>query len=95
MDSAPVAGWLFGVELWRGWRRAQPTIIVFAHPLLLGVLALSVLEPGSGSARQIAESLVVGAGAVMFVLTLTIIIVNRPRFAVPPTLRREPGLLSQ
>lgn len=86
--------WLLGAGAWRGLTRALPAIVPFG---VLTFLAMTVqelvgVETAEGDLALAAAGLVVFAGLLVY---LSITLYNRPRFLVPPPVRRQPGLLEE
>ena len=93
MDVTPGEYGRVGQASWRGWRRAQPVIIVLSIPLLTVIVILIVTDREQDAIRQIATAIAVGVGALMAVTAAAIILFNRPRFLAPPRARSEAGLV--
>lgn len=78
------------------WVRGLPTAIVAGWTMLLGV-PLTVLAVGRtdtvGDVLTGALGIVLAAVVATATVWVTVVLFNRPRFAVPPHLRDRPGLL--
>ena len=79
------------------WVRGLPVAVVAAWAMLIGV-PLTVI--GMAQHGTIADLFAIALGAVLFFIVLaaitwlTVVLFNRPRFAVPPHLRNRPGLIA-
>ncbi len=89
--------WLGGELLWRGRVRARAV----GNLLLLVVVGIVVLFKLSGGdyhraphAARISLSLLALACVALFLADVSIYLFNRPKLAVPPHLRGEPGLIA-
>lgn len=94
LDAVP-GWWAWGKRLWFGVRRIIPLSVV------LGWIGLAItLFPALGRSPDALTDpeLVLGMGATVIVLLVcllmtTVVVFNRPSFAVPPRWRSEPGAL--
>ena len=89
--------WLWGDALLRGWVRALAAGLVGGWLLvvsmgLAALLATDTIESSGGFALL---ALLVGGLFLSLAVVASIILVNRPRFAVPPHARDEPGALAE
>jgi len=89
--------WLWGDALLRGWVRALVAGLVGGWLLvvsmaLAALLATDTIESSGGFAVL---ALLVAGLFLSFAVVASIILVNRPRFAVPPHARHEPGALAE
>lgn len=89
--------WLAGELLWRGRVRAR----VVSNLLLLVVVTIVVVFKLTGGdyheapqAARISLSLLSLACVALLLADVSIYLFNRPKLAVPPHLRREPGLIA-
>lgn len=86
----------FGRALGTADIRSLPGCVVALAFLQLGLVA-SVLEDAlTGAASRLAGRLTIWLGVgflAMLLITASVVLFNRPRFAVPPALRDEPGAL--
>jgi hypothetical protein len=88
--STMPAYWVWGETAWRGFVRAIPAILV-GSALVVGMTTYAVVV---GPARVRED--VFWLWFTLFMLSLgawaTIVLINQPKFLVPPYLRSEPGL---
>jgi hypothetical protein len=87
----PQAWWPWSPDLWRAFIRIRPWAAVNT-PVLVAVFAcLSVVEDGH---MPVVLGLVLIAWFLQWgLLLVTIVLFNRPKFTVPPSMRADPGLL--
>ena len=80
-------------RFWRHWRRGRLTsdlvILVFALTGMVTVLT----DAATGSIAPSFRWVVLALLGLVFLLDACVILFNRPRFLVPPSLRSEPGLI--
>jgi hypothetical protein len=90
----PLAWWVWGAPLWRGYVRGMAAVgATFVVDLLL--ILLVIWGPGGDAVLlAIAAALVLSLTAGL-VLAVTIALFNRPRWAVPPHLRGQPGAVRE
>jgi hypothetical protein len=89
--------WPLGAALRRGFIRGIAVGVVTCAALVLCLVFVGIAEHTSGSVSSAANSAGIAALLVIVVLILvnaSITLFNRPRFAVPPPLRDEPGALA-
>src|SRR3954454_14886267 len=85
--------WPYGLPFWRGYLRAAPVSLAGCMFMLVGAWA-GVLNDGSVRGNAIVAALVVIGFAglmVCFALTVFIVLINRTKALVPPSLRRQTG----
>lgn len=83
-----------GEGLRRGLVRATPRGIIAIAGLFTCVLAFTVADAVRGAAASMLDLLSVVAACIALVamlLDVGVVLFNRPRWAVPPPLRQEPG----
>jgi hypothetical protein len=101
IEAALRGGWPFGDALLRGWVRALPVGIVGFATLALAVVVITLIDDGTlgpGSALQplaLVAFPLIAAFVGCIGLTVSVILLNRPRFAVSPALRDEPGAIAE
>jgi len=91
--SSPPAWWPFTVALWRGVARAFPVQAACVILLIGGGIAGDLIKDSPG--HDIAMSIGLVGLLGIFLLALPITFFNRPRFAVPPHQRDEPGAVAE
>ena len=89
--------WLWGDPLLRGWIRALPVGLIGGWLLVTSMAAAALLATETvGSALGFGVLTILVAGVFLSLgMVVAIMFLNRPRFAVPPHLRDEPGALSE
>lgn len=88
----PPEWWFLGVPIWRGNARA----FVATIPLVLLMCVGAIIAEFGGQQAYDPGMAVAAAGLLgLFLVQLPIVFFNRPRFAVPPHLRDEPGALAE
>lgn len=96
-DAVP-GWWLWGEQLWFGNRRAMPLAIALGW-VTLGMLYFPTVGKSPAESLSSVEFVIVGVLALtLFVigaLMVTVVLLNRPAFAVPPRWRDEPGALEK
>ena len=89
-DQVP-AGWPYGGPSWRAFARLTPL-----GGVALGVLPLTFLVSRFDAGwAKLASDVLIGASMLLFLLIVTVSLFNRPKFAVAPHLRHQPGLLDE
>ena len=78
--------WLWGRWTWRGWIRAAPSLAV-AFMVMWICLPFLLLLPTRSTGQIIALALGVGCLALAMFLWLTLLVLGRRRFVIPPHLR--------
>ena len=89
--------WFWGDPLLRGWIRALPVGLIGGWLLVDSMIAAAALATEtitSGVGFGILTLLVIGL-FVSLGMVATIMLFNRPRFAVPPHLRDQPGAVAE
>jgi len=89
-ERAPI-WWPFSVAAWRGQRRATYVVLPFSGAFI----ATCWLAIASSHGILPAVVPVVASGVVLlsFGLFTSIVLFNRPKFVVPPTMRNEKGAI--
>jgi hypothetical protein len=93
------AWWPLGMALWRGWVRGMP-LAFFAGCFLLVAVIVGAFVPQDSDSEGFAAPAwyvipVLGTFFMSLVLFFSVVLVNRPRFVVPPHLRDQPGALKE
>ena len=91
--SRPASWWPFSDALWRGVIRAFPVQAVCVTLLIGGGIAGDLIKDSPGHDIAMSVGLVGLLG--IFLLALPVTFFNRPRFAVPPQQRDEPGAVAE
>ena len=77
----------------RGYVRTFPVVSVLMVPIL-SVLILSIAVELEGVAFNTAVAILIGCSFLFCVLAPSVLLFNRPRFLVIPSMRDDPGLLA-
>lgn len=97
MSDASTKDWFpAGEGLRRGFLRATPMGIIVTAALFTCLLSFTVADAVSGTTADVLNLLSIAAlcvAVVAIVLDIGVVVFNRPRWAVPPLLRQEPGAL--
>ena len=90
----PLAWWIWGAPLWRGYVRGMAAVgATFVVDLLL--IMVVIWGPGADAVLLATAAALVLSLAAGLVLAITIALFNRPRWAVPPHLRAQPGAVRE
>jgi hypothetical protein len=93
-DERPPAWWPLGAPSWRGGSRAALVTVPSGALLILFGWGFNRTTPGS-TAYGVLGTLAAASTLLLIGLTVTITLVNRPRFLVPPHLRAQRGVLQE
>ena len=77
----------------RGYVRAFPVVSVLMVPIL-SVLVLSIAVELEGVAFNTAVAILIGCSFLFCVLAPSVVLFNRPKFLVVPSMRNDPGLVA-
>lgn len=92
-EHASEGVWLWGEPLRRGFLRGLHLGILSAVVLVFLVFATADLEPTGHIGPVVGTA--VGAFFVLLGLNALVVLFNRPRWAVPPRYRDQPGAISE
>jgi hypothetical protein len=93
--------WPFGGPLLRAWERSMPAAFAAGWSLIVAFLTGWLAAVGKRTDSQPLRDLAyVGIAAIaVFFLSLfvvaTVVLINRPKFIVPPHLRQQPGAVQE
>jgi len=92
--------WPFGEVHWRGLVRALPPLIISVGFLIIGVSLTFVPVPTENRGARLDPAgigllLAAGCFATCFVCHITVVLLNWPKWVVPPPRRHEPGALQE
>lgn len=96
----PQPWWIWGEGGWRAWVRAFPLLVIASWLGLLTVIVSKLIPEHQADAFGFVRPLwfvgpVFGGIILTFALSVTVGLFNWPSVAVPPHLRRQPGLLRE
>jgi len=82
-----------GMALWRAYRRALPALIVLGLPGIACCLGLAAAGGYTTAVGGVVLAVLVGVAVLYCFLILPLVLLNRPKFLVPPHRRADPGLI--
>lgn len=93
LPQTPYGWWLFSDALWRGGVRAYGVSVLLAATAEIVWLSSTVASAPWADALSLVFSAL--AAVVLLPLAAGIVLVNRPKWLVPPGLRAQPGWLEE